>query len=92
MCTHGRVEAKEYSGRRLRMWRVCLSWNIVSRDDRGKIREKRNSEHVCQRKREEWKGMGVRGGKRDVQHEISWYKMLLLIMHVVDTLLLKQWD
>lgn len=32
---------------------------------------------MCQRKGEEWKAMGVRGGNRDMQHEKADKKMSL---------------
>ena len=56
-----RGDAKEYSGRRLRLWRVCLPCNKDSRCDRREIREERNREHVGQQKGAEQKGIGVRG-------------------------------
>lgn len=47
---------------------------------------------MCEREGEDWEGMGARYGNRDVKCGTGWYKMLSLIISLVDTLLLKQWD
>lgn len=41
----------EYSGRRLRIWRMCLPWSTVSRGNRRKIREEKNNERVSEERR-----------------------------------------